>query len=158
MKLYSLVIFINLIFSFTIISCKPRTQEKKVNENTDSVINLSSSTQAEVPASSLPIIEFSEEKHDFGVIASGEQVSYAFSFKNTGSVNLLINSAQGSCGCTVPSFPKEPIKPGETGLIDVVFNSEGKSGMVEKTITLVTNCKPSTKILTIVAKIATTEK
>lgn len=150
MKLHSLITFANLICLFTVISCSPQAQQNKVNENTDSVSSLS--------GSSLPVIEFSEEKHDFGDIAAGEKVSYAFSFKNTGSANLLINSAQGSCGCTVPSFPKEPIKPGETGLIDVIFNSEGKSGMVEKTITLVTNCKPSTKILTIVAKIASTEK
>lgn len=158
MKLHSRIIFTNLIFLLTVISCKQQTQQNKVNENTDSTGNHSGSNQAEVGVSSMPIIEFSEEKHDFGDIEAGEKVSYAFSFKNTGSANLLINSAQGSCGCTVPSFPKEPIEPGETGLVDVIFNSEGKSGMVEKTITLVTNCKPSTKILTIVAKIGSNEK
>ncbi|MEO6901519.1 MAG: DUF1573 domain-containing protein [Bacteroidia bacterium] len=158
MKLHSLIIFINLIFLFTAISCKRQTQQNKASENIDSVASFSASNKSEVSVSSLPTIEFTEEKHDFGDIIAGEKVSYAFSFKNTGSVNLLINSAQGSCGCTVPSFPKDPIKPGEKGLIDVVFNSEGKSGMVEKTITLVTNCKPSTKILTIVAKITSTEK
>ncbi|MBS1637301.1 MAG: DUF1573 domain-containing protein [Bacteroidetes bacterium] len=97
----------------------------------------------------LPEIKFEEETHDFGRITQGERVSYAFKFKNTGKSNLIISSASGSCGCTVPEWPKEPIKPGEENKINVVFSSEGKQGMVEKTVTLVTNCEPSTRVLTI---------
>lgn len=97
----------------------------------------------------LPDMKFEEEEHDFGRITQGEKVSYAFKFKNTGKGNLLIASAAGSCGCTVPEFPKEPILPGQEAKINVVFNSEGKSGIQEKTITVVTNCEPSTKTIKI---------
>ncbi|MEW6773172.1 MAG: DUF1573 domain-containing protein [Bacteroidota bacterium] len=97
----------------------------------------------------LPIIDFEEEEHDFGKIVQGEKVSYNFKFTNVGKSNLVISSAAASCGCTVADFPKEPIPPGKSGKITVEFNSEGKSGYTEKTITVVTNCEPNTKILKI---------
>ena len=100
---------------------------------------------------------FEEEEHDFGRITQGEKVSYAFKFKNTGKSNLLIASAAGSCGCTVPEYPKEPILPGQEAKINVVFSSEGKSGIQEKTITIVTNCEPSTKIIKIKTNIIVPE-
>ncbi len=101
----------------------------------------------------LPDIKFEEETHDFGRITQGEKVSYSFKFKNTGGNSLIISSASGSCGCTVPEFPKKPILPGEEEKINVVFSSEGKSGLVEKSISIVTNCEPSTKIIYIKADI-----
>ena len=114
------------------------------------VINIPSTASGKLaPAGSAPIMTFNEMKHDFGKINQGEKVSYAFVFKNTGGSDLVISSAQGSCGCTIPSYPKEAIKAGETSKIDVVFDSGGKTGVVQKTVTLVTNCSPSTKILTI---------
>jgi len=102
---------------------------------------------------SLPEMKFEEETHDFGRITQGEKVSFGFKFKNTGSSNLIISSASGSCGCTVPEYPKKPIAPGEEATINVVFSSEGKSGVVEKSVTMVTNCEPSTKIIYIKANI-----
>ncbi|MCX7728589.1 MAG: DUF1573 domain-containing protein [Bacteroidia bacterium] len=99
--------------------------------------------------SELPIIDFEEEEHDFGKIVQGEKVQYDFTFKNVGKGNLIISNAAASCGCTIADFPKEPIPPNQSGKIKVEFNSEGKSGYVEKTITVVTNCEPNTKILKI---------
>ncbi|MFM6954742.1 MAG: DUF1573 domain-containing protein [Sphingobacteriaceae bacterium] len=64
---------------------------------------------------------------------------YDFFFTNTGKSALIISSAAATCGCTVPEYPKEPLAPGKTGIIHVVFNSTGKSGMQNKTITLTTN-------------------
>ena len=107
---------------------------------------------------SAPVITFKEEKHDFGKITQGEKVSYSFIFKNTGGSDVVISSAQGSCGCTIPTYPKGPVKAGQESKIDVVFDSDGKSGLVEKTITLVTNCNPSTKILTITSSIFVPEE
>ena len=74
-------------------------------------------------------------------------VSTNFKFKNVGKSDLIISSAQGSCGCTVPEWPKEPIKPGEEGKIAVTFNSTGKQGKQNKTITLVANTIPNTKVI-----------
>ena len=104
-----------------------------------------------------PIILFNEDMHDFGNLTQGEKVSYSFVFKNIGVSDLLISSAKGSCGCTIPTYPKEPIKAKQEAKIDVVFDSEGKSGRVEKTITLVTNCNPSSKVLTINSNIIVPE-
>ena len=101
----------------------------------------------------LPTMIFADTTHDFGTINQGEKVSYTFKFKNTGSTDLVISSATGSCGCTVPHYPKGTIHPGEDGQVDVTFDSSGKQGKVEKMVTLVTNCQPNTKILTITANI-----
>jgi len=96
-----------------------------------------------------PEITFEETKFDFGTIKEGTKVTHAFKFKNTGKSDLIIGDAKGNCGCTVPKYPTQPIEPGETGVIDVEFNSAGKHGIQNKTVTLVTNSIPSTKILTI---------
>ena len=101
----------------------------------------------------LPFFEFEEEVKDFGEITQGESVKTIFKFKNVGKSNLIISSAQGSCGCTVPQWPKEPIKPGEKGESEVVFNSEGKSGLQNKTITLVANTIPNTKVIALKGEI-----
>ena len=105
----------------------------------------------------LPDMTFDEEVFDFGKIIQGEKVSHAFTFKNTGSKGLIISNASGSCGCTVPEWPKEPVQPGKSGKINVVFSSEGKSGLQEKTVTIVTNCEPATKVIRIKADIIVAE-
>lgn len=88
-------------------------------------------------------INFTETIYNFGTIKQGEIVKYSFSFKNDGEKPLLISSAQASCGCTVPNYPKEPIAPGETGVIDVQFNSTGKLGMQNKSINITANTDPA---------------
>jgi len=123
--------------------------------NTDEVTN-SASANGENKGD-LPEISFAEEVFDFGKITQGEKVSHAFTFKNTGSKNLIISGASGSCGCTVPEWPKEPIKPGAEGIINVVFSSEGKSGMQEKTVTIITNCEPATRVIRIKTEIIVPE-
>lgn len=87
------------------------------------------------------IIKFEKLEHDFGKIFQGEKVSYIFKFKNIGSGELVIKNAAASCGCTVPKFPRDPIIPGESGEIEVVFDSSGRHGKQVKTITVWTNCK-----------------
>ncbi|MDQ3048585.1 MAG: DUF1573 domain-containing protein [Bacteroidota bacterium] len=109
------------------------------------------------PGSS-PVMVFNEEKHDFGKVTQGEKVSHSFMFRNDGGSDLVISGAQGSCGCTVPSYPKTPIKPGEGAKIDIVFDSDGKSGFQQKTVTVVTNCNPNTKVLTVSATIDVPEE
>lgn len=118
----------------------------------------SEEAQTQAKTGNSPVMVFKEEAHDFGTITQGEKVSYSFTFKNTGGSDLIITSASGSCGCTVPTFPKEPVKAGQEAKIDVVFDSDGKSGMVEKTVTLVSNCNPSNKILTIHSNIMVPEE
>ncbi len=152
------ILFVMLILTLTE-SCN--REEKKEGENNIStdVINVPSTASGiTAETGSAPIMTFKEEKHDFGKITQGEKVSYSFIFTNTGGSDLVISSAQGSCGCTVPSYSKQPVKAGQESKIDVVFDSEGKSGLVEKTVTLVTNCNPSTKILSISSSIFVPEE
>jgi hypothetical protein len=75
----------------------------------------------------------------FDTIMQGDTVHHTFRIRNTGDKNLLIARAFGSCGCTVPEYPKEPVKPGETASIHVTFNSAGKENDQMKSITLVCN-------------------
>lgn len=88
-------------------------------------------------------IEFEEEVFDFGDIAEGESVEHVFKFKNTGQNPLVISHAEGSCGCTVPEWPNHPIAPGEGGEIKVKFNSQGKQGEQDKTVTVSANTIPN---------------
>jgi Protein of unknown function (DUF1573) len=105
----------------------------------------------------LPNMKFDEVVYDFGKITQGEKVSHEFTFTNNGKKNLIISGASGSCGCTVPEWPKEPIPANGSGKINVVFSSEGKRGLQEKTVTIVTNCEPSTKIIKIKADVIVAE-
>ena len=98
-------------------------------------------------------IKFEKTEHDFGTINEGDIVDTVFSFKNSGKSELIITSAKGSCGCTVPEWPKEPIMPGEEGQIRVKFNSDKKPNLQQKTITLVTNTEQGKEILKIKAQV-----
>ena len=119
-----------------------------------SLINNPISADGSKP-SDLPNIKFDTTSFDFGNMTQGEIRSTEFAFENTGETDLVISDAKGSCGCTVPVFPKEPIKPGSRASIKVTFNSDGKTGIQNKTVTLITNCIPSTKFLSIKANVKT---
>jgi len=98
-------------------------------------------------------MEFEEETFDFGTIVSGEKVSFFAEFKNTGDSPLVIKSAKGSCGCTIPQWPKEPIMPGETSQMLIEFNSKGKQGKTTKRVTITANTEPAQTFLTITGEI-----
>lgn len=102
-------------------------------------------------------VKFTETEHDFGKLQQGDKVTHVFSFKNTGTSPLLIANAKGSCGCTVPSYPKEPIAPGATGEINVVFNSKGKRGVQVKTVTLTMNTPDNPLKLTVKSNVEVPE-
>lgn len=101
-----------------------------------------------------PEITFETDVHDFGTLPKGAPCVYEFGFKNTGKEPLIISDAQKSCGCTVPSFPKEPIAPGASGVIKVQYDSN-RSGVFTKSVTIVSNAKNSPKVITIKGKIDT---
>jgi hypothetical protein len=96
---------------------------------------------------------FETQKHDFGTITQGDKVVYDFKFKNTGKSDLVITGAKGSCGCTIPEYPKEPLAPGEDGVIKVSFNSAGKIGENSKSVVLSANVPEGKKILYIQSNI-----
>ncbi|MFN8230074.1 MAG: DUF1573 domain-containing protein [Bacteroidia bacterium] len=144
--------FLLLISLIVLASCTSK-DDKEITTN---MIENSASANGKIDIDK-PEIKFDEEIFDFGKISQGEKVSHAFYFKNTGSKSLVITSASGSCGCTVPEWPKEPVLPGQNAKVNVIFNSEGKSGYQEKTITIVTNCEPATRIIKIKTEIIVPE-
>jgi len=113
---------------------------------------------AEVPTGPLTAIEFAENKHDYGVIEQGEKVAHVFKFKNTGNEPLVLSNVKPSCGCTTPSWTKEPIAPGADGEIHVEFDSKGKNGKQTKTVTVTANTEPAKTILTITGEVQKQEE
>lgn len=121
--------------------------------DTDASDRINSTVQGETTDASVPIFQFEKETHDFGTLTEGEVGMTVFRFTNTGSVPLIISAAQGSCGCTVPTWPEAPIAPGAEGEIEVRFNSENRVGSIDKTVTLTANTVPNTKVLRITGQV-----
>lgn len=94
-------------------------------------------------------IEFEKETHDFGNLKYGANGTYTFKFKNTGNQPLIISDAKGSCSCTVPSFSKTPIAPGQSGEITVKYDTK-KPGPISKSVTITSNAaNEPTKVIRI---------
>ena len=117
------------------ISCDVRRNDKVVD---DAVKSMELAAMQDTTT-----VQLIDSVYNFGNITEGEKVTYNFRFKNSGKKPLVITSTSASCGCTVPEKPEKPILPGETGFIKVVFNSKGKVGHNEKTITVVPNTNPA---------------
>lgn len=100
-------------------------------------------------------IEYMEIQHDFGTVKYPSENLYTFKFKNTGNVPLIIESANASCGCTIPNKPEDPILPGQIGELDVIFSpKEGQQGeLVTKNITVIANTDPAQTYLEIKANV-----
>lgn len=103
-------------------------------------------------------IKFDRMVHDFGRINEGQIVHTSFKFTNSGKLPLLIAKAEGSCGCTVPRWPQQPIQPGESAEISVQFDSHDKMGEVEKTVKVTANTLPATVVLTIKSTVIPKDK
>lgn len=144
-------------FSFMLlVACQSKTSESPStsgqgsNESAPSeetidpnevVKNNSSASQA-APAKadgSAAAITFDAKEKDFGTINEGEQVEITYKFTNTGGSDLVISQCQAGCGCTIPEWPKDPIKPGKSGVIKAKFDSNGRAGHNEKHVTVFTN-------------------
>jgi hypothetical protein len=95
-----------------------------------------------------PVMTFENTTVDYGTIDKGAEPLRKFKFTNTGNEPLIIKTAKGSCGCTVPTYPKEPIMPGESNVIEVRYDTQ-RPGAFTKTITLTTNEATETRMLTI---------
>jgi hypothetical protein len=122
------------------------------------VVNIPNSASGKTGEGQLPTMEFVSVDHDFGKIIQGEVVSYSFKFKNTGNADLIIANISAACGCTASEYPKTPVKPGAEDKIEVIFNSSGKQGFQNKTLSVAANTQPSTIILTIKGMVILPEK
>lgn len=132
-----------IIITLGIFACSSLT----INAQTASV-SATSSQPTQNPATQAEI-KFDQELHDFGTIPFGGNGTYEFKFKNIGKEPLIISNAQGSCGCTVPTYPQNvPIKPGETQVIKVTYDTK-RPGNFTKTVTIHSNAKTPEKVITI---------
>ncbi len=141
-------------------ACKDRDAEKKIAQLESRLQELEGgkASQAVAPApvaqapevkpeGPLPTMEFQKTDHDFGTITEGQVVEYTYAFKNTGVAPLIIQTAQGSCGCTVPDWSKDPIPVGGTGFVKAKFDSNGKPNIQNKTVTVTANTWPKQTVL-----------
>ena len=135
-----------LLVSLALVSCNSSSDEKTI---TTDLVNSPLTANSNAEKVLTPNIEMLETSYNFGEIQQGESVTHDFILKNTGDADLIISAAKGSCGCTVPEWPKTPIAKGEEAAIKVTFNSAGRSGKQNKTVTLVSNAIPNTKVITI---------
>ena len=148
MKKIFLVFLSILIVTFS--SCQD-SAAKKINSS--STVAKTDQISQETAADG-PVMTFEKTTHDFGTINEGDKVTTQFSFTNTGKADLIIVDARGSCGCTVPKYPKNvAIKPGQSETITVSFDSNNKPGMQQKSVTLSANTSSGREMLRIKANV-----
>jgi len=100
-----------------------------------------------------PAITFKEKSIDFGDLTQGDKVSHTFELTNTGSTPLIISNVAATCGCTVPSWPKEPIAPGKTAKIEVSFNSTGKMGAQNSVVRIYSNASEPIEKVSLISNV-----
>lgn len=142
------IYFLSFLSLILLLSCKENAASKIKADNLVKAVQRDAKMATEVP-----IMSFDETEHDFGTINENDIVETVFNFENTGKTDLIITNATATCGCTIPEWPKHPIKPGEKGLIKVKFNSRGKKNKQNKTVTLSTNTKNGREFLKIKAQV-----
>jgi Protein of unknown function (DUF1573) len=146
--------YIAILLLTTMLACK---NEVVVENTTNGLLpvttinNPRNATGNDADLKNLGTLTFADSLHDFGTLQQGDIVEYDFEYINTGKSDVLINDAKSTCGCTVPEYTKEPIKPGEKGVMKVKFNSAGKYGEVFKPITITNNGNPGEIVLHIQA-------
>lgn len=136
------ILFLSVSLLF---SCKDDNAKAKVNQEN---VEKAKARDIEIK-NNIATVTFDKSVYDFGTVNEGEVVKTTFVVTNTGTTDLIITNAQASCGCTVPTWPKNPIKPGNTGNIEVAFNTNGKPNKQSKTITLTTNTESGREVLTL---------
>jgi hypothetical protein len=104
-------------------------------------------------ASQAPAIEFTRHEVDFGRLIQGEIATFIFRFKNTGNADLILSKVSADCGCTASKYTTKPVKPGEEGTIEVVFDSKGLRGVQNKVVTVLSNTSPSITSLRVKAQV-----
>ncbi|MFZ4401804.1 MAG: DUF1573 domain-containing protein [Bacteroidales bacterium] len=134
-------------------ACKQQSKDKLSAD----LVNNPNTANGNQDTSSLPKFQFENDIHDFGKVIEGEKLSYSFKFKNIGNSDLVIATANASCGCTVPEFSKDPVHKGGEGIVTVTFNTAGKNGFQHKTVNLGANTQPNSYTLHIKAMVSSPE-
>ncbi|MDD2634416.1 MAG: DUF1573 domain-containing protein [Bacteroidales bacterium] len=136
----NIVILLGLIIALTVGSCKDSKNKTGGDYNIDNPAN---ADNPNAEKDGLPTISFEETEFNFGTVIQGEKVIHNFIFTNTGKGNLIISNVKASCGCTVPKWTKEPIRPGQKGNIEIKFDSSNRDGKQTKTAKVYSNTSPN---------------
>ena len=145
MKITKFLVLVLITASF-LTSCKDATNITAKIKKENLVNAKSRDSEIKKGAAS---ISFDKKEYDFGTVNEGDIVETSYLVTNSGKTDLVITNAQASCVCTVPVWPKNPIKPGATGEVKVKFNTSGKPNRQQKTITLTTNTESGREVLTL---------
>lgn len=157
MKINALTLITTLIVAgLMLTSCGSRNAEDGLYPA--DIVKNPNTASGKSDAGDMPVLEFEKDFHDFGRIIQGEKVSYSFKFTNSGKSDLIISKVSTSCGCTVPEFPKTPVRPGESNKIAVKFDSENRRGFQNKSITIISNTQPNAVVLRIKAQVVLPEE
>jgi len=136
-------IFLGIISLSLLVACNSNTA--KTNSTAANALNA-------------PVIKFEGDVFDFGKINPGDKVTHQYKFVNKGQSPLIITDSYASCGCTKPEWPHTPIKPGASGVINVTFDSAGKSGLQDKQITVVANTVPANTVVHLIGEVLEPKK
>ncbi len=139
-----------VLILFSVAACGSKEAENVLDAG---IIHNPASAEGYDDSAKVPVMTFEKDMHDFGRLSAGENISYSFKFTNTGKSDLVISGFDTSCGCTVADYPKERIKPGESGYVTVSFRSAGKSGQQFQEVTVTSNAKPAKVKLKIHAEV-----
>lgn len=134
-----------LFLSSAFVSCDKGNAATKINKEN---LELAKTRDVAIEKGAA-LISFDSKEYDFGTINEGEIVETTFKLTNSGQTDLIIIDAKTTCGCTVPIWPKKPIKPGQTEDVKVRFNTSGKKNRQQKNITLITNTESGREVLTL---------
>ena len=136
--------FIHILTALAILTSCSTDPSKKANENK------AETTEAATPTADGPVVTFDKLSHDFGTIKEGDVVETVFTLTNTGTSDLIILNARGSCGCTVPEYPKDqPIVPGASAEVTVKFDSNNKPNANNRSVTFTTNTEKGREVVQI---------
>lgn len=120
------------------------------NTSPSKKVNNTQASDSTAVQDTVPVMTFNKVEHDFGTINEGDVVETVFTFTNTGTRDLLILNARGSCGCTVPDYPKNsPIAPGASADVKVKFDSNNKPNNNNRSVTFTTNTAKGREIIRI---------
>ena len=143
-----------VLSTLTINSCDDKTTQDQLSPD---FVKNPATASSENNSLELAEMTFQLSEQDFGSIVQGESIKKIYSFTNSGNVDLIISSANGSCGCTIPKWPKRPIKPGGSGSIEVVFNSQGKKGKQTKKVYVTANTSPVNNVIVLKGNVVAPE-
>lgn len=128
-------------------SCKNNSSEIDAEGSISDIINMPIGADQIIDTSEAAHLEFEETLVDWDTIRHGEEFTKIFHFKNTGKRPAIISDVKTSCGCTATKYTKDPIPPGQSGKIEVTFNSSGRVGYQKKSINVIGNTYPPRTLL-----------